>query len=764
MTKIEDKIVLSPKSAKSSVNDAQDGGQESGSYNNSALEEEEDCYAVGRTATPLPKITKVEGLCIVESDLPVTQTSDRNNNADQSVGGTEMKKLSRKKVTDEQSLEENKPLKISVQRVRKGRGESMEDDTRMEDINLRDDDGDVETAAAASNEDGDAFDKLESGGRKNVTPAFESAVEAFVSRNGKNGKPDRNKPQDEGGGDRAESGGETRPKPVPFYISNGAGRTDSSEIATKDDVDAGSVYSLFMEKDFRYHFQHPYFRIFTAYFVTFCNFLIYAEDPVAHSRQECNIPVIGNDFSFVCMKWLPNAWSLLKVLLWITGTLVGLIIGKIVFHTLLFNRVLRLKMFHDDKGSWMTMFLSTILFVFIFSYVYNAFLLIGGDYTDPYHISSFMGINNDIFMKAAATGTWCGDFFTAWMVTDMMLQEKLYPSWAKPVRKWWNTSYNRIILFWIIVVLSSFTVLFVIATDYINWDSLNRDFLHSNEISRAFLASFILVLDLTIVMQDWDFPHFISAIDIKLPGLNMAHIRFEIPKLLKKVEYWQVHISGKWFNYGILFIVIILDLNMWKNQIFYSPFDYGQYVDSEGRIHTVTDRFSLDNANESILTFDYRNVTINPDTGQRYILGDTMMNARYNGYSMGLKGMAFVPSIAVFLLFGIFVWIYGRRPKPTQENPYGGRLRKRRRRRFSARKKWNSIRMWFRGAAPVLTRFRSRREERAAGRTAEEGGNNREDVGESRKDGESAERVEERRVARGEGGEEDHSTTQEVAF
>ena len=44
-----------------------------------------------------------------------------------------------------------------------------------------------------------------------------------------------------------------------------------------------------------------------------------------------------------------------------------------------------------------------------------------------------------------------------------------------------------------------------------------------------------------------------------------------------------VEISGKWFNYGIIFIVMILDLNMWKNQIFYNPLEYGQYTDAEGR-------------------------------------------------------------------------------------------------------------------------------------------------------------------------------------
>jgi hypothetical protein len=73
-------------------------------------------------------------------------------------------------------------------------------------------------------------------------------------------------------------------------------------------------------------------------------------------------------------------------------------------------------MFTKEKGSWMTMFLTTIISLIIFSFIYNGFLMIGGDSTTDYRISGLMGIGNDIFMKAAATGTWCGDFFTAWMV------------------------------------------------------------------------------------------------------------------------------------------------------------------------------------------------------------------------------------------------------------------------------------------------------------------------------------------------------------
>ncbi|KAK6973795.1 transmembrane protein 117 [Biomphalaria glabrata] len=611
-----------------------------------------------------------------------------------------MWKLNRKKVTDECSLAEKKPLKIvgevSEQDKLKGEGDNvkMKDESHSEIKEAQ------EEPKEESDQQPSCQNKVSSA---EMTEQFSGKKIEQPIKSTKS-KEDIHPPHQ----DVHSEGVEIVDKPHPPF-KHSFERLPSLEIATKDDVDAGSIYSLIMKHDFRYHFQHPYFRMFTAYFVTFCNFLIYAEDPVAHSRSECNIPVIGNDFSFVFMKWFPNSWSVLKAFMWFSGIIVGLIAGKVIFHTFLFNHLLRLKMFHDDKGTWMTMFLSTVLSVFIFSYLYNALLMIGGDHTAPYAISTYMGITNSAFMKAAATGTWCGDFFTAWMVTDIMLQEKLYPGWATLARKWWNTNMNRIIVFWIAVSMCSFIVLFVIATDYINWDRLNHDFLHSNELSRSFLASFILVLDITIVMQDWDFPHFVGAIDIKLPGVNASHVRFKIPKLLRKLEYWHIHISGKWFNYGILFIVILLDLNMWKNQMFYAPYDYGQYIDDYGRIYTVLDSFSLNNANKSILTFYYRNSTINPDTGNVYALADTRMNSRYNGYSLGLKGLAFVPSLAIFLIFGLMVAIYGRRPKPTQENPYAGRLLKRRRNKFNGNKKWSSLRAFLYRAMPLTNRLRKKR-------------------------------------------------------
>ena len=104
------------------------------------------------------------------------------------------------------------------------------------------------------------------------------------------------------------------------------------------------------------------------------------------------------------------------------------------------------------------------------------------------------------------------------------------------------------------------------------WIFREREFIDKSlfpELSRAFLCSFVLVMDLVIVMQDWDFPHFTNTLDVNLPGLHKHIFNFQAA---------EVQISGKWFNYGIIFLVMIFDLNMWKNQIFYYPEKYGQYI------------------------------------------------------------------------------------------------------------------------------------------------------------------------------------------
>lgn len=68
------------------------------------------------------------------------------------------------------------------------------------------------------------------------------------------------------------------------------------------------------------------------------------------------------------------------------------------------------------------MFMTVLLFAYVWGFCYNEFLILGGPQYIPYKVSKNMGIKNETFMKVAAMGTWFGDFITAWMVTDMMLQ------------------------------------------------------------------------------------------------------------------------------------------------------------------------------------------------------------------------------------------------------------------------------------------------------------------------------------------------------
>uniref|UniRef100_A0A2D4HT17 Transmembrane protein 117 n=3 Tax=Micrurus TaxID=8634 RepID=A0A2D4HT17_MICLE len=423
-----------------------------------------------------------------------------------------------------------------------------------------------------------------------------------------------------------------------------------------------------MEKDFRYYFQHPWSRLIVAYLVIFFNFLIFAEDPVSHSQTEANIIVVGNCFSFIANKYPDgDGWNFLKVTLWLLAILTGLIAGKFVFHQRLFGQLLRLKMFREDHGSWMTMFFSTILFLFIFSHIYNLCLLMAGNMR-LYIVTDFMGIRNESFMKVAAVGTWMGDFVTAWMVTDMMLQDKPYPDWGKSARAFWKRGNIRIILFWTVLFTLTSVVVLIITTDWISWDKLNRGFLPSDEVSRAFLASFILVFDLLIVMQDWEFPHFMGDVDVNLPGLPAAHFQFRLPyfKTILKEEY-RIHITGKWFNYGIIFLVLILDLNMWKNQIFYKPHEYGQYIGPGQKIYTVEDLESLKDLNRTKLSWEWRSNNTNPLTNRTYTEDDMFLHSRYIGASLDVKCLAFIPSLLAFALFGFFIWFFGRFHKTDQE-------------------------------------------------------------------------------------------------
>ena len=71
----------------------------------------------------------------------------------------------------------------------------------------------------------------------------------------------------------------------------------------------------------------------------------------------------------------------------------------------------------------------------------------------------------------------------------------------RPVRVWWNQGYNRVVMFWLVSFTMTSIVIVVIATEAVDWDKTNNGFVSTNELSRSFLASAILIFDLLIVMQ-----------------------------------------------------------------------------------------------------------------------------------------------------------------------------------------------------------------------------------------------------------------------
>lgn len=137
------------------------------------------------------------------------------------------------------------------------------------------------------------------------------------------------------------------------------------------------------------------------------------------------------------------------------------------------------------------------------------------------------------------------------------------------------------------------------------------------------------------------------------------------------VYTWKLHfifplLAGKWFNYGIIFLVLILDLNMWKNQIFYQPSPYGQYIGPGQKIYTVEDAESLQYLNQTMLSWEWRSNNTDPYTNRSYVEGDMFLHSRFIGASLNVKCLAFIPSLLAFVLFGFFISIFGRFHKSEQ--------------------------------------------------------------------------------------------------
>lgn len=156
---------------------------------------------------------------------------------------------------------------------------------------------------------------------------------------------------------------------------------------------------------------------------------------------------------------------------------------------------------------------------------------------------------------------------------------------------------------------------------------------------------------------------FESDVKIKLPGINAAQIKFQVLDCLRK-EHWQVYISGKWFNYGILALIMSLDLNMMKNQIFYKPYDYGQYVGPDGKVYSIKNQTFLATANKKTLTYEWR--WSHPTPSNSFGKYDHVVNSRFHNHPLAVTGKACIPALLILIMFGVMIWVFGRNKNITK--------------------------------------------------------------------------------------------------
>lgn len=332
-------------------------------------------------------------------------------------------------------------------------------------------------------------------------------------------------------------------------------------------------------KKISYYARYPYLRLLVVVVISFFNFSVFIEDPTLYSNLEVYIPVIGHILLLMAARWPPSAlWCLAKFGLFLGALILGLVVGKFLVHRLILKRCLRMKLFKESRGSFFVMTICAAITLFIGALAYNFLITAFMDDYMPYLLDGDMIVSNHTFAKIAQVLTFCGDAITLFLVLDMMLQErKHYKDWAVWLRNKWEGNV-RVIAFWVTILSTIPMVTTLILLDIIKWDLLSYG---SSELGRGILAGCVALADMIIVMQDWEYPRFKTSTDVKLPGLKSSFIN------LSCFEKYPILITGKWFNYGIIMLIMVLDFNNVYSQLWYRPEYYGQYVGPDGRIWNI---------------------------------------------------------------------------------------------------------------------------------------------------------------------------------
>ncbi|OQR99343.1 hypothetical protein ACHHYP_06931 [Achlya hypogyna] len=390
----------------------------------------------------------------------------------------------------------------------------------------------------------------------------------------------------------------------------------------------GQVHQAFKETRTGSSLRQPFMRVATALLLLVLNVIVHHVNPVALSHAPAFIPLYGMAFNFLCRSNLPEDSSstyATRVIVAIVSLVLGGLIARFVVFPLLHRswtmfsaghasfRTLKEKdlapptyrhvsgdandgkLYEQDvyigsssQGSWAVIAVVTPIFMVVVASIYNC--IIDSTLQVHPHVTSAVEITYVALYPAVRAVSFAFNALLLFAVLDTMLQDHhrcdaLYGGWMHSLRSHvWRHQACRISFFWLYLAgvvafaargLPAFSAWVIDrlldAPDYLLIESW-----------RAFLSGLVVVLDIVVLMQDWDFPTLATVKGVHLPGLAVENLT------LRKGRR-QLVLTGKWLVMSLALWMLPVDVWVLGQQLGYTPSRYGQLVDAAShRIVSVT--------------------------------------------------------------------------------------------------------------------------------------------------------------------------------
>ncbi|ETV96794.1 hypothetical protein, variant 1 [Aphanomyces invadans] len=383
---------------------------------------------------------------------------------------------------------------------------------------------------------------------------------------------------------------------------------------------AKSTYVERQESGTGLSIRHPWKRVVAVVLLLGVNIVVHVVNPVAYSRAMVAIPVYGTAFNFLCRAMLPDD-TIGTVTLRVTLALLTVVLGCIFTRAMIFPILRRyLSMFSSghaelgrlesiktsgglaaishrtvnafanggrpysidvyigsvSQGSWTIMYFLIPLYLSLVATIFNAFA------PANLEVTSVLPIRYVELYPTVRAVSLVMNGLLLFSTLDVMLQdhircESLFDNWMHGFR-WhvWRHQYVRISCFWL--VFTGLVAYAAIGLPHVHAAMTDWFFQHVStdvyfmESWRALFSGAVVMLDVVVLMQDWDFPTAASPKHVYIPGLATNVV------CLGHNTRFRLAFTCKWIVMGLIMLMLPLDVWTLVQQLNYTPLHYGQMV------------------------------------------------------------------------------------------------------------------------------------------------------------------------------------------